>query len=64
MLQEKSERVVYSVAEIMQLFHLSKATAYAAVKSGAIPSLRIGGRILIPKCQIDKMLQSAGRSTS
>lgn len=53
MTQEKS---VYSVKEIQELFHLSKASVYNAIKAGTIPSIRIGGRVLIPKVQINRML--------
>ena len=34
----------------------SKGAAYAAVKAGEIPSLRIGGKISVPTAPLRKML--------
>lgn len=40
----------------MALFGLSRSAVYLALKTGEIPSFRIGKRVLIPKEAIDKML--------
>lgn len=37
-------------------FSLAKNAAYAAAKSGQIPSIRIGGRVVVPTAAIRKML--------
>jgi excisionase family DNA binding protein len=42
-------KLVYSVPECAEALGVGRNTAYAAVKSGQLPSIRIGRRILIPK---------------
>lgn len=37
-------------------FGLGRNAAYAAVKSGTIPSIRIGGKIAVPTAPLRKML--------
>jgi excisionase family DNA binding protein len=35
-------------------------SAYAAVREGTIPSLRIGRRVLVPRIALDRLLMQAG----
>ncbi len=49
-------RATYSIKDVMALFGLSRSAVYLALKTGEIPSFRIGKRVLIPKEAIDKML--------
>lgn len=42
-------RSTYSVAEAAQLLGISRGAAYALVRTGDIPALRMGGRWIIPK---------------
>ncbi|MGW4426008.1 helix-turn-helix domain-containing protein [Streptosporangium sp. NPDC004631] len=44
-----SSRAVYTVTEVARLLSLSRGTAYASVRDGTIPALRVGGRWVIPK---------------
>ena len=46
-----------TVDEARVFLKLSRQTAYAGVKSGAIPSIRVGGRILIPTAGLRRLLQ-------
>lgn len=55
-------RLTYNVEEAAQLLGLSKNIAYEAVASGAIPSIRIGRRILVPRAALEAMLASAGNA--
>jgi len=48
---------VLTVTETAQLLRLARNTCYAAVKRGAIPSLRIGRRLLIPRDALERMLR-------
>lgn len=41
-------------------FGLSRNAAYAAANSGEIPSIRIGGRIVVPTAPLRKMLGLEG----
>lgn len=43
-----SERLTLTVEQAAQLLGVSRGTAYAAVKTGDIPSIRVGRRLLIP----------------
>ncbi|SDR05377.1 helix-turn-helix domain-containing protein [Thermostaphylospora chromogena] len=43
------DRAVYTVPEVARLLSLSRGSAYALVREGAIPALRMGGRWIIPK---------------
>jgi hypothetical protein len=45
-----------SVEMAGKLFGLKRNASYAAVKSGDIPSIRIGGRIVVPTAPLRKML--------
>lgn len=51
-----TSRAVISVAEAGQLLGLSRSSAYQAAQRGEIPTLRIGGRILVPTAPLLEML--------
>ena len=51
------ERLVYSVAEAGKLLGLSRGLMYEAIRTGQIPSLRVGYRILIPCAALDRLLE-------
>ena len=42
------EKEFISVAELMQLFSVSRATAQRLLKSGEIQSQKLGGKVIIP----------------
>lgn len=60
------ERLAYSVEEVGKLLGIGKSLAYEAVRSGTIPSIRLGkeggqrGRFIIPKEALRKLLESEG----
>jgi excisionase family DNA binding protein len=45
-----------SVPEAARLLGLSRSTTYAAVKRGDIPSVRIGGRIVVPLRRLEELI--------
>ncbi len=49
-------RRAYSIPEVAAMLGLPLRTAYAYVQRGEIPSLRLGGRILVPADAIDVVL--------
>ena len=53
---KKSGRACYS-EEGAEKLGVNVKTAYEGIKTGQIPSIRIGRRILIPKVPFDKMLE-------
>lgn len=48
----------YSVEEIQQLMGISRASAYALVKSKNFPTVHVGARILVPVEQFKKWVET------
>jgi excisionase family DNA binding protein len=48
--------IAISVPEAGRLLGLSRSSAYAAVKRGDIPSVRIGGRVLVPLRRLEELI--------
>jgi excisionase family DNA binding protein len=42
---------------VTNALQISRATAYHAVKTGEIPSLRVGSRVLVPTAWLRRVLQ-------
>ena len=55
-------RATLSVSETARLLDISKNKTYEAVQRGAIPSLRIGGRILVPVRRLRALLGEESES--
>ena len=53
---EQEDKLVYSVTEIAKLLDIGRSKAYELVRSGTIPSLRLGRRIVIPKLALSRFL--------
>jgi excisionase family DNA binding protein len=53
------QRLTVTVPEAAQLLGVSRMTAYAAVREGSIPSLRIGRRVLVPRVALERLLAQA-----
>lgn len=51
-----SEQVVYTVSETAALLRIGRSLAYDWAKSGKLPTIRIGRRLLIPRAAVDKLL--------
>lgn len=51
---------VLSVDQTAKLLGISRGLAFAAVRSGELPSRRIGRRILVPTEQLRRWLASTG----
>jgi excisionase family DNA binding protein len=45
-----------------KILGISRNTAYEAARTGAIPVVKIGKRLLVPKVALDRLLDSAGQS--
>lgn len=57
-----SGRLTMSVDEAAAVLGIGRNAAYEAVRRGEIPSLRIGGRILVPRAAVRKMLSLDGQN--
>ena len=49
------------IKEAARLLGIGRSSAYAAVRRGEIPTVRIGGLRLVPKSALEKMLTDAAR---
>jgi excisionase family DNA binding protein len=50
------ERRTYSIPEAGKILGISRGAAYDAAKVGSLPTIKIGGRILVLKAVLDRML--------
>ena len=57
---EKIEKIVYTVDEAALILQISRPSAFRGIKSGEIPHIRIGRRILVPVAALQKLLATAG----
>jgi excisionase family DNA binding protein len=53
---ENSEKLVMSLEAAGKLLGLSRPTAYKLAKSGAIPTLRLGRKIVVSNIQLQRLL--------
>lgn len=49
-------RRTYSVPEVAVILGIGRSTAYALVKRGDLAALRVGGRVVIARAEIDRLL--------
>ena len=50
------ERETYTIDETASVLGISRTHAYRMAASGALPTVRLGSKILIPRRAIDEML--------
>ena len=63
--QDKQERLCLNVPEAAKILGISRGLAYELARSGRLPALRFGRRLLIPRAALERMLnetQDAGGS--
>jgi excisionase family DNA binding protein len=56
------QRAVYTVIEAAHLLSLSRGSAYALVRNGTIPAIRMGTRWVIPKRRFHSWLDGTSES--
>lgn len=54
------EKIAYSVSEAARALGLSLNTTYELIRQNRLPALRLGKRLLIPRAELEKLMQSAG----
>ena len=52
-----------SVTDAARVLGISRTTAYECVRAGDLPSVRLGGRIVVPTQAVDRLL-AAGEPAS
>jgi excisionase family DNA binding protein len=50
------ERRTYSVSEAAALLGVSRGVAYEAAKTGELPTVRLGRRLLVPRARLEALL--------
>jgi excisionase family DNA binding protein len=58
----EKEKVTLTVEEAGKLLGISRPLVYQMAKSGQLPILRFGKRILIPKVAFEEMLASSRKA--
>jgi excisionase family DNA binding protein len=58
MSMEIMARRTFTVEEVGQILGLGRNTAYALAKSGRLPTIRLGRRLLVPKTALDRLLET------
>ena len=51
-----TERATLTVEEAGQLLGISRGSAYAAARDGSLPTVRLGRRLVVPKCRLEQLL--------
>ncbi len=59
MLPDPNEEPTVTVERAGQIVGVSRSSAYEAVRNGAIPSIRIGRRLVVPTASLRLMLGMA-----
>ena len=54
---DRREPLVFTVNQARRLLCLSRGLMYEAVRTGEVPSIRIGRRILIPRVALKRLLE-------
>ncbi len=55
-MMDDDQRLTLTVTEAAQALGISRGMAYECVRTGEIPSVRLGGRILVPRKRLDDLL--------
>ena len=58
------DRVTYTVAEAAKALSIGRTHAYRAIHSGVIGSIKIGGKILIPRAEVDRIVNKGVKESS
>ena len=53
------EKLTLTVTEASRVLGISRGLAYEMVKTGEIPSVRFGRRVLVPRWSLEKLLEEA-----
>jgi excisionase family DNA binding protein len=51
-----TEPLTLTVEEAGRLLGVSRGLAFRAAADGSLPTIRLGRRLLVPRCQLERML--------
>ena len=60
----KNERLTLTVVEAAKMLGISRGLAYEMVRTGEIPSIRFGKRILVPQRALELLLERHEKNKS
>lgn len=55
-------RIVMTVEEAARVLGISRGLAYAAVREGWLPHVRMGRRIIVPVAALERFLEEAAQA--
>lgn len=58
------QRLTYTVEEAARLLGISRGLAYELVRSGQIPAIQLGRRLVVPRARLHSMIASGAIATS
>lgn len=58
---DDGEKVVLTVVEAARILGIGRSAAYQGVKTGELPTIRIGRRLLVPVVALERLLAQAGQ---
>jgi excisionase family DNA binding protein len=62
MFEDPIKRRTLTIGEAAKELGISKASAYEAARTGELPTIKIGKRILVPVVALDRMLQGSANA--
>jgi excisionase family DNA binding protein len=62
--KEHGERLCLSVPETARMLGISRGLAYELARSGQLPVLRLGKRLLVPKIALERMLSQSEQESA
>jgi excisionase family DNA binding protein len=54
-----TERQTLKIEEAAKMLGISRNTAYDAARTGQLPTVKIGKRLLVPRAALNRLLESA-----
>ena len=58
------ERQTLSICEAGKVLGIGRSAAYEAARTGELPTIKIGRRLLVPIVALERRLEEAGRPTA
>lgn len=55
----ENHRLTFSVPEVAEVVGVSRAHAYELVRTGRLPSIRLGRRLVVPRKALEEFLDAA-----
>jgi len=56
---EQKDPLFLRISEAARLLSMSRSAAYAAIRSGQLPSVRVAGKWRIPRAALERLLAQA-----